>query len=184
MFLQPFFEWCDRLAMSEAYRESLYLFAVTQSLHLLAVTVFIGAILIVDLRLLGWGPVGQSRAAIARSAQRILLWAGLAILVTGIPQFTTNALSYSRSPVFVFKMCLLAATLVFTATVRRRVALADRRTQYSGGGGSFTSIGSPTGSPLNMRASVKNPDALRTSVTDSLPSFFQYQPCRPGYGAR
>ena len=111
--------------MSQAYRESLWLFAVTQALHLVAVTTFIGAILIVDLRLLGWGPVGQSRAGIARSAQRILLWAGLAVLVTGIPQFTANALSYSGSPVFVFKMGLLAAALVFTATVRRRVALAD-----------------------------------------------------------
>lgn len=125
MFLLPFLEWCEGLAVSQAYRESLWLFTLTQSLHLVAITTFIGAILIVDLRLLGWGPVRQSRAGIARSAQRILLWAGLAVLATGIPQFTTNALSYSRSPVFVFKMCLLAATLVFTATVRRRVALAD-----------------------------------------------------------
>ena len=93
MFLLPFFEWCDGLAMSQAYRESLYLFALTQSLHLVAVTTFIGAILIVDLRLLGWGPVRQSRAEIARSAQRILLWAGLAVLATGIPQFTANALT-------------------------------------------------------------------------------------------
>ena len=121
----PFLEWCDGLAMSQAYRESTWLFAVTQSLHLVAITTFIGAILIVDLRLLGWGPVGQSRAGIARSAQRVLLWTGLAVLATGIPQFTTNALSYSRSPVFAFKMCLLAAALVFTATLRRRVALAD-----------------------------------------------------------
>jgi hypothetical protein len=126
MFLAPFFEWCDDLAMSQAYRESLYLFAVTQSLHLVAVTTFMGAILIVDLRLLGWGPARQTRAEIARSAQRILLWAGLAVLATGIPQFTANALSsYSRSPIFAFKMCLLAAALVFTATLRRRVALAD-----------------------------------------------------------
>ncbi len=126
MSLQPFFEWCDGLAMSQAYRESLHLFAVTQSLHLLAVTTFIGAIMIVDLRLLGWGIVRQSRAELARSAQRILLWAGLAVLATGIPQFTANALSsYSRSPVFAFKMCLLAAALVFTATLRRRVALAE-----------------------------------------------------------
>lgn len=126
MSLQPFFEWCDGLAMSQAYRESLYLFAVTQSLHLLAVTTFIGAIMIVDLRLLGWGIVRQSRAELARSAQRILLWAGLAVLATGIPQFTANALSsYSRSPVFAFKLCLLAAALVFTATLRRRVALAE-----------------------------------------------------------
>jgi uncharacterized protein DUF6644 len=122
----PFFEWCDGLAMSQAYRESLYLFAVTQCLHLVAVTTFVGAIAIVDLRLLGWGPVRQSRAELARSAQRILLWAGLAVLVTGIPQFTANALSsYSRSPVFAFKMYLLVAALVFTATLRRRVAVAD-----------------------------------------------------------
>jgi hypothetical protein len=127
--VQPFLEWCNDLAISQAYRESLYLFAVTQSLHLVAVTVFIGAILIVDLRLLGWGLVRQSRADVARSAQRVLLWAGLAVLATGIPQFTTNALSYSRSPLFVFKMCLLAVTLVFTATLRRRVAVAEEGRQ-------------------------------------------------------
>jgi hypothetical protein len=125
LLLQRLLEWCEGLAVSQAYRESLWLFTLTQSLHLVAITTFVGAILIGDLRLLGWGPVGEPRAAIARSAQRILFWAGLAVLATGIPQFTTNALSYSRSPVFVFKMGLLAATVVFTATVRRRVALAD-----------------------------------------------------------
>jgi hypothetical protein len=78
-----------------------------------------------DLRLLGWGPVGQSRASVARSAQRILLWAGLAVLLTGIPQFTTNALTYHRSWLFVLKMWILAAALLFTATVRQRVAVAD-----------------------------------------------------------
>ena len=123
--MQTFLDWCSNLPLSQVYRDSLYLFAVTQALHLVAVTVFIGAILIGDLRLLGWGPVGQSRAAIAQSAQRVLLWAGLAVLLTGIPQFTTNAISYSKSPVFVFKMWLLLATLIFTVTVRRRVALAD-----------------------------------------------------------
>jgi hypothetical protein len=123
--MQAFVEWCADLAMSQAYRDSLYLFALTQCLHLVAVTTFIGAILIVDLRLLGWGPVHQSRAGIARSAERVLLWAGLVVLVTGIPQFTTNAFSYYRSPVFILKMWLLAAALIFTATLRRWVALAD-----------------------------------------------------------
>jgi len=123
--LQPLFEWCDGLAMSQAYRESLWLFAVTQAVHLVAVTVFIGAILIGDLRLLGWGAVDQSRAGIARGARRILIWAGLAVLVTGIPQFTTNALSYQRSPLFASKMWLLAVALIFTVTLRQRVAVAE-----------------------------------------------------------
>ena len=122
---QTFIEWCQGLAISQAYRESLWLFAVTQALHLVAIAVFVGAILIVDLRMLGLGVVRQSRAAVARNAQRVLLWAGLAVLVTGIPQFTANAASYSRSPMFVFKMWLLVAALVYTATLRRRVALAD-----------------------------------------------------------
>jgi hypothetical protein len=123
--LLPFFEWCDGLAISQAYRDSTYLFPVTQALHLLAVTIFVGAIVIGDLRMLGWGPVGQSRASITRSAGSILLWAGLAVLLTGIPQFTTNALTYHRSWLFVFKMYLLAAALLFTVTVRQGVAGAD-----------------------------------------------------------
>lgn len=122
---EPFFEWCDGLAMSRAYRESLWLFSVTQAVHLVAITAFVGAILVVDLRLLGLGVVRQSRAAIARSAQPILAWAGLGVLLTGIPQFTANALSYSRTPMFGYKMCVLAVALVFTATLRRRVTAAD-----------------------------------------------------------
>jgi hypothetical protein len=45
--------------------------------------------------------------------------------VTGIPQFTTNALTYHRSWLFVLKMWILVAALLFTATVRQRVAVAD-----------------------------------------------------------
>jgi hypothetical protein len=120
-----FFQWCQGLAISQVYRQSVWLFAVTQALHLVAITAFMGAILIGDLRMLGWGPVGQSRVAIARSAHRVLLWAGLAVLVTGVLQFTTNALSYSRSAMFADKMWLLAATLIFTVTLRRWVALSE-----------------------------------------------------------
>jgi hypothetical protein len=123
--LLPFFEWCNDLAMSQAYRESLWLFALTQALHLVAVTTFIGAILIGDLRLLGWGPVGQSRAVIARSAQRILLWAGLAVLATGIPQFTTNAAELPEVSALRLQDVLPRGGVVFTATLRRRVAVAD-----------------------------------------------------------
>jgi len=119
------FQWCQGLAMSQVYRQSVWLFAVTQALHLVAITAFMGAILIGDLRMLGWGPAQQSRAGIARSAHRVMFWAFLAVLLTGILQFTTNAMSYSRSWTFTYKMWLLVATLVFTVTLRRSVALSD-----------------------------------------------------------
>jgi hypothetical protein len=98
---------------------------VTQALHLVAVSTFVGAIMIVDLRLLGWGPVREFHGGVARSAQRILVWAGAAVLATGTPQFTTNALRYYASPLFAFKMGLLAAALLFTMTLRRHVIAAD-----------------------------------------------------------
>lgn len=123
--LNSIVEWCYGLPISEAYRNSLYLFALTQALHVLAITAFVGAIAIGDLRLLGWGLVHQSRAVVVQGSQRVLLWAGLVVLLTGIPQFMTNALDYARSPLFIFKMYLLAAAVVFTITLRQRVAMAD-----------------------------------------------------------
>ena len=55
-----------------------------------------------------------------------------------------------------------------------------RPQNVGGGSGSRTSIGSPTGSPLNIRASLKKPAAYSVIVTGSLPVFFQNHPCRPG----
>jgi hypothetical protein len=97
---------------------------MTQALHLVAVSTFVGAMLIVDLRLLVWSPVRRLPAGLARSAQRIVLWSGLAVLATGLPQFAANALRYYASPVFGLKMGILAAGLVFTVTLRRRVTAA------------------------------------------------------------
>jgi hypothetical protein len=99
---------------------------VTQALHLVAVSTFVGAILIVDLRLLRWGAARHSHAGIAQSAQRILLWTGPAVVATGFLQFTTNAVRYYSSPVFAIKMGLLATALIFTVTLRRWVTVADR----------------------------------------------------------
>ena len=98
---------------------------MTQALHLVAISTFVGAIMIVDLRLIGWGAGRQSSAGMARSAERILLWAGAVVLTTGILQFMPNALRYYKSPFFAFKMGVLVAALVFTVTLRRRVAAAD-----------------------------------------------------------
>ena len=62
--LKPFFDWFATLAFSMAFRESTWMFAVIEATHLLALATFAGAILMVDLRLLGSGlkdrPVAQA----------------------------------------------------------------------------------------------------------------------------
>lgn len=120
--LLEFFKWMESLAV---YGPSIYLGPAINIVHLTAMVTFLGALLVVDLRLLGAGLTQQPTASVARDAQPWLL-GGLAILVvTGIPAvMATATLQYANS-VFWVKMYLLALALIFTFTVRRKVAFAD-----------------------------------------------------------
>jgi len=71
MSLLPFFQWVSTTSLSQAISTSPWAFAVTESMHLLALSVIGGAVLIVDLRLLGLGLRSQSVAQVARDAQRM-----------------------------------------------------------------------------------------------------------------
>src|SRR4029079_4508430 len=107
------------------YGRAIYLGTAVNIVPLTAMVTFLGALLIVDLRLLGTGLTQQPTSTVARDAQPWLL-AGLAVLIiTGIPAvMATATLQYSNS-VFWVKMYLLAIALIYTFTVRRKVAFAD-----------------------------------------------------------
>lgn len=118
----PFFEWMESLAV---YQGSVYLGPALNIIHLMAMVVFLGAILIVDLRLLGTGLKRQPTASIARDAQPWLIGALVVLVLTGIPAtMATATLQYVNS-IFWLKMYLLAVGLVFVFTIRRQVALAE-----------------------------------------------------------
>ncbi len=68
--LLPFFEWCEATAIGQAIRESLWLFPVIESIHLLGLAMIGGAILVVDLRLLGFGLRHQPVAQLARTQSK------------------------------------------------------------------------------------------------------------------
>lgn len=126
MSLLAFSRWCESLAVSDTIRNSVWMFAVVQSIHLCVLAVLAGAILIVDLRLLGRGLKDQPVAHVAKDAQPWLVWGLFGMVVTGVPQYLTNAFSrYYSSPIFWWKMGILVLAIIFTFTVRRKVALAD-----------------------------------------------------------
>ena len=125
MFLLPFFEWLEALPLSDAIRSSVWFYAVDQSVHLVALAVFAGAVLIVDLRLLGRGMREQPLAQVARDAQPWLMWAFLGLFVTGIPQLMSTAMKEFYSPFFWFKMEVMLLAVIFTLTIRRKVTRAD-----------------------------------------------------------
>jgi len=125
MSLLPFFEWCENTGVGHAIRNSLWLFPVIESFHLLALAMIGGAILIVDLRLLGFGLKRQPAAQLLRDAEPWLI-GGLVVMVTsGVLLFTSEAIKCYYSSAFWTKMTFLFPALVFTFTVRRRVATAE-----------------------------------------------------------
>ena len=121
----PLFEALNDLAISVAIRESLWAVAVINTLHLLFLVVFAGAILIVDLRLLASATRGQPLADVARDAQPWVIIGLVGLTLTGIPQLLSNALREYYSYLFWTKMAVLVSALIFTFTLRRRVTLSD-----------------------------------------------------------
>jgi hypothetical protein len=101
------------------------MFPIIECFHLLALSLLGGAVLVVDLRLLGLGLKEQSTADIARKAQPWLNLALFTIIATGIPMFLSEAVKCFYSPPFWYKIGTLIVATAFAYTLRRKVALAE-----------------------------------------------------------
>ncbi len=125
MNLLPFFEWCEHTALGTVIRESIWMFPVVEAMHLLGLALIGGAVLIVDLRLFGWGLRRLPVAQIAQDAHPWLVGSTVVMLVTGVLLFLSEATKCYFNAAFWAKMAFLLAALVYTFTIRRRVAMAD-----------------------------------------------------------
>ena len=92
MSVLPLLEWIQGTEISEGIRGSFWIFAVVQALHLVTLSMLAGSILIVDLRLLGRGITEQPVKVVAQDAQPWLIAALFGMLLTGVPQFISDAL--------------------------------------------------------------------------------------------
>jgi hypothetical protein len=103
--MQLAFAWLEHSWLGTTVNNSKWAFAAFEAGHLLALAMLGGAVLLVDLRLLGLGLKDEPLRRLARAAQP-WLWIGLVgIIVT-----------------------FLGAALLFTFTVRQRFALRERPT--------------------------------------------------------
>jgi hypothetical protein len=121
MSLLPFFQWCYQTAIGEAIRDSTWVFPVIEACHLLGLGLTVGAMLVVDLRLLGVGLSRQPVAQLWAATKPWLLGSLTLMFASGIPLFLSEATKCYYSIPFWIKMTSLLLVLVFTFTVRRRV---------------------------------------------------------------
>jgi hypothetical protein len=118
--------------ISRSINESSWIFPLVQAFHLVALGFLVGALLMVDLRLLGRGFSQQPIARVARDARPWLIWSIVGMAVTGIPQFMSLATKEFESPYFRWKMLFLLLALLHTFTVRQRVVYAPEG-RFGGG---------------------------------------------------
>jgi hypothetical protein len=72
--LLPFFTWLGNTTIAITIRDSVWIYALDQALHLVFLAIFAGAVLIVDLRLLGGGMRDRPVSQVAHDAQPWMVW--------------------------------------------------------------------------------------------------------------
>src|SRR5436309_2552967 len=125
MSLLDFFKSLQYSSLLSAMRDSPWIFPIIASVHLMGLALIGGAVLLVDLRLLGLGMRNQPLPQLARDAERWLVLSLVILLPTGILQFMCFAATkYYYLRAFWVKMAALFLALVFTFSVRRKVVMA------------------------------------------------------------
>jgi hypothetical protein len=117
-------------ALASGIRDSLYLFPLLESVHVMALSVVFGTILIVDLRLLGVASRHRPFVRMSSELLRITWGAFVVAALTGASMFITNARVYAGNTSFRVKMVLLVLAginmAVFHLTAGRTVVRWER----------------------------------------------------------
>ena len=138
MSLQDLATWLSETRLSVALTDSELAFPTIESLHVIALTLVVGSIAIVDLRLLGLASRGRDASELIRSVLPITWIAFALAAVTGLLLFTANPISYSANFYFIAKLCLLAVAglnmILFHVFAHRHLATEGALTPKISGG--------------------------------------------------
>lgn len=116
---KPFFDWCNSTWLGEFMREDTWQFAITETVHLLALAVLLGSILLVNLRLLGIVR-GWSSVQMTRTLAPFIGGGLIAMLTTGALLFVSEPNKYFNNDAFLPKMLFLGAAMLYHFTVYRK----------------------------------------------------------------
>jgi hypothetical protein len=124
--------------LASRIRDSVFLFPLIESTHVIGLALVFGTIAIIDLRLLG---IASTQRSFQRMASDILKWTWGAFALTALTgslMFITNASVYYHNSYFRTKMLLLALSganmLMFELTAGRRVRDWDQAPSAPGAG--------------------------------------------------
>ena len=121
--------WLHDSAIGTSIRESPYAFPIIETVHVLGITLLVGTITIVDLRLLGILFKREKVSAIVGQVLPLTWWGFAIMFVSGFLLFWSEAEKSYANPVFRIKLVLLLLVglnpLIFHSTIYRTVAAWD-----------------------------------------------------------
>ena len=112
MDVQALLQWLYDSPVGTAIRENGTLFPWIESVHVLSITLVVGSIFIVDLRLLG---IASKSRAVSRLTGEVLplTWTMFVLAaITGGLLFSSNAVKYAHNIFFLAKMSLLVVAFL------------------------------------------------------------------------
>jgi hypothetical protein len=121
MSLLPIFEWVAKTPVGVAIAKSTYFFTVVEVLHLLGLSLLLGVVLALDLRLLGVTLRRQSASAVASSLAPAFSIGLIVAVFTGTCLFVGEPLKCFFNEAFWWKMGLLALALATQAVLFRQM---------------------------------------------------------------
>ena len=120
-WLLGFARWLDSQGWSTAIHESYYLYAWIETTHVLTLMVFLGMLIIIDMRMLGWAFTKTSAARIAAWLDRPMMIGFVVMVVTGILLFYAIPVRTTQSVWFRIKVVLLIAAGINAFIFRARM---------------------------------------------------------------
>jgi hypothetical protein len=128
--IRSLFEWLEAMPTSTALRESLNGFPIILTSHVVAMCLFLGLIIMMDLRLAG---VGFRQTPFSEVQRRLYPWQAFGFIVTSVTGFLlfySQPMRYYGKLLFWIKLALMvlagANALYFHLTTYRSVARWDR----------------------------------------------------------
>jgi len=127
-----FAKWSEATPLGRVIRNSEYAFPMIEFVHLAALAVIGGAVLVVDMRLLGMGLKKSSVAQLAKDAQPYVTGSLIVMILTGIALYSSEATKCYASFAFWIKMVSLLLAMIFTYTVKKHAAAKDLENKMVG----------------------------------------------------
>lgn len=115
-----FFIWAEHTRIALAIKASTWDFAIIETLHIIGLSILLGATLIVDLRLLGKGLTRQTVPEVSNYLMMCTSVTFIVVVITGAMLYSSEAIRLSKSGPFFYKMVFLILAVLIHLTIHRK----------------------------------------------------------------